>query len=97
MFTGLPGTRGCSRVLTVYGIETSEKLISSLHAALAAAVGYLPFTVLKPATLFQRPRHYRLAAVGYLPFTVLKPVSEYAKGAGWSCCSRVLTVYGIET
>ena len=46
MFTELPGTRGCSRVLTVYGIETLE-MLPSRNGCRLAAVGYLPFTVLK--------------------------------------------------
>ena len=45
VFTGLPGTRGCSWVLTVYGIETWS-CVRNLSSTFAA-VGYLPFTVLK--------------------------------------------------
>ena len=95
------------------------KLIKFL--LLAAAVGYLPFTVLKQLKEVTNPIFFS-AAVGYLPFTVLKPTdmefhtnhsTELQSGTyrlrywNWFVnrlytrfamrCSRVLTVYGIET
>ena len=61
-----------------------------------AAVGYLPFTVLK-LTHISYIRSIKIgAAVGYLPFTVLKQCIINNIIKLYRCCSRVLTVYGIQ-
>ena len=71
MFTGLPGTRGCSRVLTVYGIETYFPIAwvqQFVYRCSRVLTVYGIETSCQPIS----DGLFHLAAVGYLPFTVLK-------------------------
>ena len=70
VFTRLPGTRGCSRVLTVYGIET--RTVLSLWSFLRRCSRVLTVYGIETTYNISNGSINANAAVRYLPFTVFK-------------------------
>ena len=88
--------RAVATVLTVYGIETTEKPlpVKAFFSFVATVLTVYGIETQITYSLLVVP----LQLQQYLPFTVLKPkISNNQRYSRYSQVATVLTVYGIET